>query len=296
MASQVDFDGALQRMAVRLAAMREDLQPPAGVLREVAGDMQLTSAEVLVLEEFRLKEWVSERPGVEETLAQMITALASEIDAVRSEFDNREAPTSGEKLVGYLSKPAMRRRQVARWRSPVPRNRLAELVKRADGLFGLLSEERGYLADQRKESEGNLVRFISHRTEMIARLRGEDGQAMSRLEAIRQTERFVGVFQMLVDALNAGLRTCNILLHKLGADLEDLLVLYKIVSDESGRDQVVTLTVGGFPHIGDAISRFSSDKLLVHDIERRKQVANLTFFERFEGPPEHVSEVVVAPA
>ncbi|UIY28420.1 hypothetical protein LZK73_16095 [Neorhizobium galegae] len=167
MAAFKNFDGEIERISGLLTAMRDALGPVSSLLAETVRDLSLPDEEKLTAEAERLTAEMPERQAVEAATARLVAKLAAEIGICAQEFDDREVPTRFETLIGYVSRAAKHRRQQARWRSPMPLNRLAELLRRADLLAGLVRQERDFLIGQRKEREGDLVTLIDHRPEII---------------------------------------------------------------------------------------------------------------------------------
>jgi hypothetical protein len=282
-----NFDGEIERISGLLAAMRAALGPVSSLLAETVRDLSLPDEEKLAAQAERLTAETPERQAIEAAMARLVADLAAEIGICAREFDDRELPTRFETLIGYVSGAARHRHQQARWRSPVPLNRLAELLRRADLLAGLMRQERDFLIGQRKESEGDLVTLIDHRPEIIEKLRGDDGAAMTGLDVVGRTEPAIKVFQDFVAGLNARVGACNILLHKLTTDTENLLILYRMVADASGHGDA-GLKPELFPHLKPEVERFSSGLLTLHGLDRRRQRADQAFAERF--PPEAAEE------
>lgn len=275
-----NFDSEIERIGGVLAAMRDALGPACILLAETARGLILPDEEDLAAEAERLAAEMPERQAIEAAMARLVADLATEIDVSAREFDNRDLPTRLETLIGYMSRAAKYRRQQARWRSPAPLNRLAELLRRADRLAGLVKSERNFLIGQRRDSEGDLVTLIDHRPEIIDKLRGDDGTAMTGLDIIGRTEPAIKVFQDFVAGLNARVGTCNILLHKLITDTENLLILYRMVADAS-RQGDAGLKPELFPHLVPEIERFSNGMLTLHGLDRRRYRADQAFAERF---------------
>ncbi|MEN3148211.1 hypothetical protein ABCW43_12895 [Neorhizobium sp. IRAMC:178] len=280
MAVLKNFDSEIERIGGVLAAMRDALGPACILLAETARGLILPDEEDLAAEAERLAAEMPERQAIEAAMARLVADLATEIDVSAREFDNRDLPTRLETLIGYMSRAAKYRRQQARWRSPAPLNRLAELLRRADRLAGLVKSERNFLIGQRRDSEGDLVTLIDHRPEIIDKLRGDDGTAMTGLDIIGRTEPAIKVFQDFVAGLNARVGTCNILLHKLITDTENLLILYRMVADAS-RQGDAGLKPELFPHLAPEIERFSNGMLTLHGLDRRRYRADQAFAERF---------------
>ncbi|MBP2558208.1 hypothetical protein J2857_000959 [Neorhizobium galegae] len=291
MAALKNFDSEIERIGGVLTATRDALGPACILLAETARGLILPDEESLAEEAERLAAEMPERQTIEAAMARLVADLATEIDVSAREFDNRDLPTRLETLIGYMSRAAKHRRQQARWRSPAPLNRLAELLRRADRLAGLVKSERDFLIGRRRESEGDLVTLIDHRPEIVEKLRGEDGTAMTGLDVVGHTEPAIKVFQDLVAGLNARVGTCNILLHKLITDTENLLILYRMVADAS-RQGDAGLKPELFPHLAPEVERFSNGMLTLHGLDRRRYRADQAFAERF--PAEAAGEAADA--
>ncbi|CDN48750.1 Hypothetical protein RG540_CH25840 [Neorhizobium galegae bv. orientalis str. HAMBI 540] len=283
-----NFDSEIERIGNVLAAMRDALGPTGELLAETAQNLALPDEETLAAEAERLTAERPERQAIELATARLVADLAAEIGICAQEFDDREVPTRFETLIGYVSGAAKHRRQRARWRSPAPLNRLAELLRRADLLAGLVRQERDFLIGQRRESESDLVTFIDHRPEITEKLRGEDGVAKTGTDLVGRTEPAIQVFQDFVAGLNARMGTCNILLHKLIGDTENLLILYRVVADAGGRGDA-GLKPELFPHLVPEVERFANGMLTLHGLDRRRHRADQAFAERF--PAEATGEV-----
>ncbi|MGK6312500.1 hypothetical protein [Neorhizobium sp. DT-125] len=289
------FDSEIARIGDMLSAMREAFEPPAALLAGAAGNRELPDEARLAAADGNLKAAVPELQATEKAIARLVAGLAAEIGIRRSEFDTRERPTRLERLIGHVSKAAMRRRIEARWRRAVPPGHLAELLRRADLLVGLVKAERDILLAQRAKSEGDLLAFIDGRPYVIGKLRSEMGGAMTRVEAARHAERGVSVFQGFIDALNGRVKVFNTLLHKLMADTEDLLILHQAVS-ETARHGDEGLRPEPFPNLAAEIERFAKGMLTVRGLDRRKDHADRAFAERFPAEAAGEAAVEVRPA
>ncbi|WP_117193598.1 hypothetical protein [Rhizobium terrae] len=287
------FDNEMERIGGALKAMREACSAAAAMLHNVARELDLPQEALLDAEEKRLQAEMPERQAIEAAMARLVEGVAAETGTRKAQFDNRELPTRGERLIGFISKTAMRRRQQARWRDGAALRKIEELLRRADRLIGLASEERALLVVERKESENDLVAFIDHRPEVVQKLCGENGEAMKGVEATRRMGRAVAIFQTFVDALNVRVATCNILLHKLTADAEDLLILYQVVAEAGRHDR--SLKADDFPNLSSEITRFANGMLTIHGLDRRRQRADQAFAERFPAEVATGSTVEVEP-
>ena len=291
MAAKQVFDGEIERIAEIFRILREAQQPLAAMLDKVAREGRLPDDTELEDEADHLRREAPERQAAETALARLVAKQAAAISIRKTQFDNRELPTRLERAIGFVSGAAMLRRQRRRWESRTPLTQLGELLRRADMLAGLVESERDLLLSRRRESENDLVTFVDHRTEIIEKLRGEDGEAMTAVEATRRTEHCVEIFQTFVNGLNTSAAACNVLLHKLGADTEDLLILYQIVFNAVRRHGDENLKPDAFPNLASQMKRFSDGMLTVHGLDRRRNLADQAFAERF--PAEAAAEAAV---
>ncbi|WP_105374038.1 hypothetical protein [Neorhizobium huautlense] len=291
MAAKQVFDGEIERIAEIFTVWREAQQPLAAMLDKVAREGRLPDDAELEGEADRLRREASERRAAETALARLVAKQAAAISIRKAQFDSRELPTRLERAIGFVSRSAMLQRQRRRWESRTPLTQLGELLRRADMLAGLVESERDLLLSRRRESENDLVTFVDHRTEIIEKLRGEDGEAMTAVEATRRTEHCVEIFQTFVNGLNTSAAACNVLLHKLGADTEDLLILYQIVFNAVRRHGDENLKPDAFPNLASQMKRFSDGMLTVHGLDRRRNLADQAFAERF--PAEAAAEAAV---
>lgn len=97
----------------------------------------------------------------------------------------------------------------------------------------------------------------------------------------QRRERFIGIFQLLVDSLNTQIGQCNTLMRKLMIDTEERLLIYQAQVDTDIPGSKVQISSALFPDIADAIVLFERDMLLPQEIEHRKRAADAQFVKRF---------------
>jgi hypothetical protein len=97
----------------------------------------------------------------------------------------------------------------------------------------------------------------------------------------QRRERFIGMFQTLVDMLNTQIGHCNTLMRKLMIDTEERLLIYQAQVDTDIPGSKVQISSELFPEIADAIVLFERDMLLPQEIEHRKRTADAQFGKRF---------------
>ncbi len=283
MAKVKSFDGEVDRICGVFAQMREALQPVMQMLHGAAEDAVLPDDETLQREEARLEAEIVERRKAETTLARLTYEMSRQIARRKTEFEEREEPSRSDRLIGLFSRSMMQRRLEARASSPSLLLHLEELLRRGDLLAGMIREERELLVMERRRTESCLVTFIDHRPEMIQALKGETGEAMTTLEATRRVQRTLATFEGFVGEINHRIGTCDVLLHKISADMEDVLILYQVVFEASRRDGSEPLAVERFPSLQQETDRFMRGMLTIHGLNGRRERADAVFAAHFPG-------------
>ena len=147
---------------------------------------------------------------------------------------------------------------------------------------------------RRDASEAELLAFIELRPELLATLKSEDGEALAAIEAVHRVEDFIGLFQAFVDGLNARAIACNVLIHKLSADTEDLLILNRLVFDSLRLYGIEDVKAGAFPHLGREVDLYVAGMLTSHGLDDRRQRADQAFAERFPAEAADASAAKAA--
>lgn len=308
------FDSTVQRIEAVLETMREALAPMAAMLSDAVRDRVIPHGDRLSAELASIHEDGVERQAVDREMALVVARQAAAIGIRKAEFDQREQPTRLERAIGLFSRKAVLTRQRARWQSPGPLTHLLELLRRADILVGIVRKERGALLLQRREREEDLSAYIARRAEVVEGLRnpaGQEGQAgkpvpksppantppaspplaakpLSSVEAVRRSEEFLNVVETFIGRLNERVTVYNVLLHKLLADTDDLLILYRVQFDTVRVHGSQDLKAEAFPHLGAELGRYVSGMLTVHGLDARRQRADEAFAEKF--PAEAAGE------
>jgi hypothetical protein len=99
----------------------------------------------------------------------------------------------------------------------------------------------------------------------------------------QRRERFIGIFQLLVDALNSQVGRCNALMRKLTIDTEERLLIYEAQVDTDVPGSKVQISTELFPNVADAITLFERNMLLPMELEQRKRTADAAFDNKFSA-------------
>jgi hypothetical protein len=290
-ADKKPFETAIEEITARLEALRAALDGPEAMLAQAARDLRLPDKAKLAAEDARRQADAAERAAVEELLAAQIAAFADRLEDEKRAFEDREMPSRLERFLGYFSRSATRKLVERRWARRGSLDRLQDLLRRADRLSGLLTEERQSLLGKRKSCEGELMQFVDHRPEVMEGM-GEHQGAEEQLQAVTLVEDFIRLSNELVQMLNGRVAVCNALLHKLAVDVEDLLILYRVVIEVEGERQGLDVDAQGFTHLGAALDRFRSGMLIGRDLERLRQATDIHFSRWFPayGPQTAAAE------
>jgi hypothetical protein len=280
----------IEHIRERLRFMRQALEAPETSLLKAARENRLPDEIPLPPEQERRQEDAEEPLSVEARIAAEIVAFSVAVDLEKTAFELRELPRRAERLLGYVSKAAMRKLVERRWARRASLTRLGELLRRGDMLCGLLTDERDFLLAKRKSFEGGLVQFIDHRQEIVERTLAADANADGP-QAASAVEDFIRATEGLVQTLNRRLADCNALLHKLALDTENLLILCRVVIEVDQARGKLDIGADEFPHLGSALERFRSGMLIGPDLERLRQDIDGRFFGRFAGHGAHTAGV-----
>ncbi|MBX5228175.1 hypothetical protein HJC06_17455 [Rhizobium sp. NLR9b] len=224
----------------------------------------------------------------------------------------REAPAI-ERLLDLLAKSdALARLIVSQRTSIIERHKIAE-----HGLVGIV-EQRRRLVDsidiaRLKMKELNAKALTTqgrigvygnraHWEQMEAERRALKAEA-ERISAeehemredSQRRERFIGLFQALVDSLNGRIGTCNVLLRKLMIDVEERLIIYQAQVDTDRPGMKARIKPELFPDIAAPIRLFEKGMLVAQDLERRKSRVDLEAAGKFPAWAEPSQAVSGAP-
>jgi hypothetical protein len=130
-------------------------------------------------------------------------------------------------------------------------------------------------------SKAEWERMEQERQALKAQAYEVSGQEHELRDESQRRERFIGIFQLLVDCLNAQVGKCNTLMRKLMIDTEERLLIYQAQVDTDIPGSKVQISSELFPNIADAIVLFEREMLLPQEIEHRKRAADAQFGERF---------------
>ncbi len=281
MAPTAEFDRKFGEIVARLSVLREEMQAPAALLRDAVARGLPPDDEGVVAEDQRQQARAIEQEAAEAAIADLVAGFGEDVAAGRRIFDMRAEPTRLDKLVAFFSKPAVRRRQQARFRRRLKPGTVSELLVQADRLAGLLKDERTFVRAQRSEDESLLVTFCNERPAVLERLREAEPTA-DRFEAVSRNERFIQVMQNHVLQVNTRISRYNVLLHKLLADVEDLLMLHG-ASSGIGVSRPQVLMIEDYPNLHPAMERFAKGVFSHHASSRRREKVARAFADLFHG-------------
>ncbi|TCU33258.1 hypothetical protein [Rhizobium azibense] len=154
----------------------------------------------------------------------------------------------------------------------ISRLRTKELNAKALTRQGRIGLYGGKAEWERMEEER---RTLKQQADKIA----EEEQSM-RHETQRR-ERFITMFEALVEGLNSQIGLCNALARKLSIDTEERLIIYQAQVDGEAPGSKGKITQELFPHIAGPISLFEKDMLVPQEIGPRKAAADAVFARKF---------------
>lgn len=219
-------------------------------------------------------------------LASHVARIGAAVDDERAIFGSREKPLSSDVLLGFFSKKAMRRRIERRAARTGAVERLRTVLGRADRLAGLIEAHRQAVTGQRTLAEDALA--------ALAKLKGpEEVQAFKTedhgvdIKVMGQArgpafESVIGLIDPVARAFNGGVRDLNLLLQKLGLDIENLLDLYSVLLSFDRERDAHLLSPEAYPHLAQPVWRLGNGLLPGARLDRSRQRTDLAFAKRFE--------------
>ncbi|RWX78681.1 hypothetical protein EPK99_08790 [Neorhizobium lilium] len=274
------FNQKLAEIGRHLTAMRASVEASRSVLSQAVQQRRLPEDEVLAAEEQRQRDDAGRWRNTEGALAAEVAMLGEAAARHKLAFDRRDQPTGMERLLGRFSRAAMRKRTVRRWLRLDSFDRLGAMMRQADALYGLLSAERQHLLEERHGCESDLVQLAQQRADMLQQLEMEPGAA-ARAEAVGLVEDTLRLFGTLATALNDRVASCNVLLHKLAVETEEILILYRVLADLGAQGPAAEADLARLPHLREAHERFRSGRLIGLDLDRLREKADAGFFLKF---------------
>ncbi len=275
----VRFAEISRQMSVMWAA----LEPSRRLLLQTVQQRRLPDEESLTAETERQRSDARHWHRTEAAIAAEITTLAAAAAHHKLAFDRRDQPSGVERLIGHVSRAGMRRMTDRRWARLDSFDRLGAMMRQADALHGLLTAARERLREERRLCESDLVDIAQHRPALVRSLEpGAD--AASHADAVGAVEDAIRLFGALTKALNAKASACNILIHKLGVETEEILILYRVLADVSGETKAAQQELARLVHLSDAANRFSAGRLIGVELDRLRDQADGRFYAMF---PKH---------
>lgn len=204
------------------------------------------------------------------TLASHVMRIGDAVDDERAVFVQRENPQPGDVAIGFFSKRLMRRRIERRAGRVGGIERLRTALGRADRLAGLIEVHRQAVIGQRAMAENALTALA------------DAGSGIGNLPGEHDLKRMAGQIDPVARAFNGSVRDLNLLLQKLGLDIENLLDLYAVLLSFDGEREAHRLSPDAYPHLARSVWRLEHELLPGARLERSRQRTDLAFARRFE--------------
>jgi hypothetical protein len=216
-------------------------------------------------------------------LAAHVAGIGAAIDEQRAIFNSRENPLASDFLIGLFSKRTMRRRIEKRAARVGGVERLRTILGRADRLAGLIEMHRQIVIGQRIAAEDALAMFAAFKVADAAGMPADHGEGDEGASGHGQAlESMVGLVDPVSRAFNSGVRDLNLLLQKLGLDIENLLDLYSVLLSFDREREVHGLVPDAYPHLTQSVWRLGNGLLPGARLERSRQRTDTAFAKRFE--------------
>ena len=216
-------------------------------------------------------------------LASHIARIGTAVDDERDIFDRREIPLSSDVLLGFLSRKLMRRRIERRAARTGGVERLRTLLGRADRLAGLIEAHRELVVGQRATIEDALSASAGRGMPGTnSSLQETEENAEKTASSGQDSEWMTGLVDPVARALNGAVRDLNLLLQKLGLDIEALLDLYSVLLSFDRERELHRLSPDAYPHFAKPVRRLADDLLPGARLDRSRRTTDLAFAKRFD--------------
>lgn len=208
-----------------------------------------------------------------------VEAVAAAMRARRKDIETRDLLTPYERFLTSLSKESGFRRRRRRWEGSRCRENLFGLLRRADQLLSLLSDERRLRRDSRARIETHLDRFAAL---PVAGRASPDTLPLP-----------ITVLNGFADGLTGEIVTLDTISHRLVLDTEEILVLIRAVAEIDGLSpnpaqnpaQDLPEEITALSEIAPQVERYRQERLVILDRSPRRSIVENAFRERFPPPP-----------
>lgn len=231
----------------------------------------------------RRLELLVKQKSVYTDLASHVAGIGASVDEQRAIFNKRENPLTSDLFLGFFSRKAMRKRIEKRAARANGIERLRTTLGRADRLAGLIETHRQAVIGQRIAAEDALAMLAAFKPTDVAGISADHGKGDEGASGHGQAfESVVGLVDPVSRAFNSGVRDLNLLLQKLGLDIENLLDLYSILLSFDREREAHGLLPDAYPHLTQSVWRLGNGLLPGARLERSRKRTDVAFAKRFE--------------
>ncbi|TNM62941.1 hypothetical protein [Aliirhizobium smilacinae] len=215
-------------------------------------------------------------------LASHVARIGAVVDDERAVFDSRENPQVSDVLLGFFSKKSMRRRIERRAARAGGIERLRTVLGRADRLVGRIEVHRQAVTRQRVLAEEVLALLTARKAPQEVKAFQAEGGGETKAAREPAFASMIGLIDTVARTFNGGVRDLNLLMQKLGLDIENLLDLYSVLLSFDREREAHFLSPDAYPHLAQSVWRLANDLLPGARLNRSRQMIDLAFERRFE--------------
>jgi len=216
-------------------------------------------------------------------LAAHVAEIGAAVDEQRAIFNDRETPLASDLFLCLFSRKAMRRRIERRAARAGGVERLRTILGRADRLVGLIETHRQTVIGQRIAAEDALTTLAAFKVSDVAGVSARLGEGNEGASEYGPAfESMIGLVDPVSRAFNSGVRDLNLLLQKLGFDIENLLDLYSVMLSFDREREAHSLSPDAYPHLSRPVWRLGNGLLPGARLDRSRQRTDIAFAKRFE--------------
>jgi len=164
------LDQEIEKTQTMVEEMRSKIEQSGQILDKIAESESLGEVD-FDIENARIEDVLSQQKVMEANIADLIIGLEDVTNSFGSEFDNMQAFSFAEKLVGIFSKTKAKAMRNDRVRTTSLAGNLQDLLSKSDTIVTILKNQREVLDSRYGSSEESLKTVIERRQQVTEELK-----------------------------------------------------------------------------------------------------------------------------
>lgn len=272
------FNETVEAVRQALATSRQETLAAASLFADAAATRSLPEATLIEDEESRQQVTLHHLAATEQLMAEMVARLSDAVAEMVPLIDAPPPPKGLRRIIGLAFRRSEGSRTPFLAGQRTIQGHFRELLRRYDILAGLLKTSVEPWREARHAIEAKLADLIDHRAEMVAAVTalGQPGYV-----AARDVERLISAGEGLVSFCNGRVAALTVLGQRLAFDIEAAFNMRALMGARALPPGPAGEEVGRLPYLSEVLGRLARGRLLLHDIDRRRQVTDQAFARLF---------------